>query len=530
MFSSQKFLPNALLCLISAVLLIFAFPKTDIWILSWIALAPLMLALDGKTPGAAFRTAYFCGVMFFLGTLYWFINMAASAGIPGYLAVLAIICIVMYTSLYFGIFGFFYAVFNSKSLLEKMFLYASVWAALEFTRDWLFTGFGWLCLGYSQYKILPLIQIVDITGVFGISFLIVMVNFVLKEIISSRSIRREMVVAIVILLLVLGYGAVKLQQPSQSKNTMTIAVIQPNVPQQIKWEESVWPLTMKKLQRMTEEVTKGEPKPDLIIWPETSFPGYIWESPELYNELKHFVGGLQTPLLFGAISKVNENYYNAAILLSAQGQAVKEYDKVHLVPFGEFFPFRNILTWLTDILGLADFTPGKEYSVFPGLGSGNEKAHFSVLICFEDTIGRLARRFVQNGANLLVNITNDAWFADSKEPFMHLQASVFRAVENRRGLIRAANTGVSCFIDKNGKIYNYLEHNHKKTFVTASAVESVSLEQEQTFYTKLGDVFTYFCFGCILWGIVTPRGLTNFINNRILLSRRSTVGGSNEKT
>src|SRR3989338_7746675 len=137
------------LCLISAILLALAFPKTDFWILCWIGLIPLMFALEGKTPAAAFRTGYLCGVLFFGATLYWFINMAESAGIPGFLAFLAVISVVLYLSIYFGLFGLLFALFRSKSITEKMFLYPSLWVALEFVRDRLFTGFGWLSLGYS---------------------------------------------------------------------------------------------------------------------------------------------------------------------------------------------------------------------------------------------------------------------------------------------------------------------------------------------------------------------------------------------
>ena len=507
-FSSEarKRVCPLLLCLASAVLLVLAFPKTDIWIFSWIGLIPFMYALEGKSPAAAFRTGYFCGILFFAGTLYWFIHMAASAGIPGFLSFLAVVFIVLYLAVYFGLFAFLCCYFSSKTTLEKLFLYPSLWVALEFIRDWLFTGFGWLCLGYSQYKILPLIQIADMTGVFGVSFLIVMVNYVLKEALSTRAVRRELAIVSIILLVVVGYGMMKLENQTPSQGTMTVAVIQPNVAQQIKWEPAVWPLTMQKLQEITATVvgnSEQSSKPDLVIWPETSFPGYIWESPELYEELKQFVAGLKTPLLFGAVMSVDKHYYNAAILLSADGKVVTEYDKLHLVPFGEFIPFRHVLTWLTDILSLEDFTAGKEYMLFPAPGGGQN--HFSVLICFEDTIGRLVRKFVQHGANLLANITNDAWFADSKEPFMHLQASVFRAVENRRSLVRAANTGVSCVIDKTGRIYNYLQKDGKKTFVTTFAVEKISFENEQTWYTKLGDIFTYLCFGCILWTIVISK-------------------------
>ncbi len=174
---------------------------------------------------------------------------------------------------------------------------------------------------------------------------------------------------------------------------------------------------------------------------------------------------------------------------------MEQHNKLHLVPFGEYIPFRNVFPLLSEVIPIADFTTGKELTVFPG--------NFSVLICFEDTVARVARRLVNGGAQLLVNMTNDAWFLDSQAPVMHLQSAVFRTVENRRSLIRAANTGVSCFIDKFGRISRFVKDPRGNiTNIAGYAVEDIVLSTDKTFYTKFGDIFTIICFGCILWGII----------------------------
>jgi len=180
-----------------------------------------------------------------------------------------------------------------------------------------------------------------------------------------------------------------------------------------------------------------------------------------------------------------------------------------LVPFGEYLPLRNILPLLSSFVAIGDFTAGGQWTTFspvPARLGDQGDYQFSVLICFEDTVARLSRQFVKQGARLLVNITNDAWFGNSKAPFMHLQSAVFRTIENRRSLVRAANTGVSCFIDQWGKTTNCVARDigaeKQKTYVSGYAIANVDFNEKMTFYTKFGDVFTIFCFGCILLGII----------------------------
>ena len=238
--------------------------------------------------------------------------------------------------------------------------------------------------------------------------------------------------------------------------------------------------------------------PDIILWPETSLPGILSEQPAYVEQIQLKALDLKTPIMMGAIINEKEKYFNSAILIGSDGKMQSHYHKMHLVPFGEFLPLRPILGWLNKYIGLEDFTSGTEYTLFP-VGASAHK--FAVLICFEDALHDLWRNFTKSGGEFFMNMTNDAWFMDTKEPFLHLQCAVLECVMNKRSLVRAANTGVSGFIDPLGRIIA-LAHDSKgkKTFVTAVASADVPLNNRLTFYTKYGDIFTYLCFVCILWG------------------------------
>lgn len=504
----RKINPAPFLCGLSSALLVVSFPKTDFSFLGWMALIPLMSALDAKTFRQAFGLSYLSGILFFGGTLFWVIHVTA----------LGAVLLVLYLALYFGVFGLGYRFFSGQKFLVRLSVLPSLWTVLEFIRAHFLTGFGWASLGHSQYKNLAMIQIADLAGVYGVSFLMVMVNVCLKEILPVVFLRRRfcreiflgMIIVVFACFSVLAYGISRLRsfektaspvsETSRGNQGVTIAVVQANTPQEMKWEEPAWPVIMEQYLRLTKEAA-GQ-KPDLIIWPETSYPGILWEDEDLFGRLRDFIRRLGVPLLLGSVVKEGEDYYNSAILLSGSGEIVQQYRKVHLVPFGEYIPLRRFLPFLSQIVPIADFASGREYTVFPVDPEKTvmkAQGHFSVLICFEDTVAELSRAFVRHGAQLLVNITNDAWFEDTKAPFLHLQSSVFRTIENRRSLVRAANTGVSCFVAPSGRITGGVEdENRKKTYVRGFAVETMTLNDQETFYTKFGDVFAFVCLGYIL--------------------------------
>jgi len=497
-FNRHGFLKSFFLCIFSAILLTLSFPKTDFWILAWFALVPFLLALDGKSLGISVFLGYLTGITFFCWTLYWFIHVT----LPGAALLIA------YLAVYFAIFSFGYFFFQRRLLFGKIFLLPALWVSLEFIRGHLLSGFGWVSLGHSQYKNLPFIQIADITGAYGISFLVAMVNVFLKEIITkgpwskARALKDFLYPAgmiVLLLAMVFVYGIFRLLEKKDFPRAR-VTIVQGNVAQELKWESGQWPGIMQRYLFLT-RVAAGE-KPDIIIWPETAFPGFIWESPELFEALREFVAKLKIPLLLGVVTQRNEEYYNSALLIDSAGNVAKQHDKLHLVPFGEYIPLRRLLPFLSVIVPIGDFTPGAKYTLFPVLPQ-KTRQNFSVLICFEDTVPKVSRQFTKEGAHLLVNITNDAWFQDTKAPFIHLQAALFRAVENRRSLVRSTNTGVSCFIDPYGRIQKYVEDKKgQKTYTPGHASMEVLLSDTGTFYTKHGDIFTYLCFGSILMGMM----------------------------
>ena len=402
---------------------------------------------------------------------------------------------VAFLSLYFALFGMSFAYFQRLPLVPRIFVLASIWVALEFIRAHLFTGFGWVMLGHSQYKNLWLIQIADKTGVYGVSFLVMLVNLLLFETWRARSLLLKANIAVMtVLSIVLIYGFWTTGQKKHYE-MVRVGLVQPNIPLKIDWDEGRRPWIVDQTIQLTKKLQ--DQKLDLIVWPETSLPGVIIDAPFLTSEKSgRLPAGMHTPILIGSIAQEGEQYYNSAFLVGADGQMLGRYDKIHLVPFGEYLPLRPILGWINKFVALDDFTSGKDYKIFSTTPSQKK---FAVLICFEDTLGNLRRRMAQAGADFFVNMTNDAWFKDTQAPFLHLQAAVFGCVENHRALARAANTGVSALVDPWGRIIATVgDGQGKKTFIDGTAWGLLPINHEKTLYTKYGDIFTYLCFLCIL--------------------------------
>ncbi len=475
--------------LLSAGLLVVSFPQIEWSFLAWVALVPLFCVLDGQGPWRAFRRAYLCGFLFFGFTLGWVVYVTY----PGAIVLIA------FLSLYFAIYGMIFVYFQRVALFPRIFVLASSWVALEFIRAHFLSGFGWAMLGHSQYKNICLIQIADITGVYGVSFLVILVNLLVFESLRARSFFPKVSITVVgILSFVLIYGSWVTGQKNNYP-LVRVGIVQPNIPLAIDWDEGRRPWIIAKTIRLTRSLE--DQKLDLIVWPETSLPGVISDEPFLVNMIEETSADLHTPILIGSVAQDGEKYYNSAFLIGADGQMQGRYDKIHLVPFGEFLPLRPILGWISKIVPLDDFTSGTTYKIFSVAPTSKK---FCVLICFEDTLGHLSRNFARAGADFFINMTNDAWFRDTKAPFLHLQSAVFGCVENHRSLARAANTGVSALVDPWGRIITVVSDGHgKKTFIEGEAWGTLPLVHEMTFYTKYGDIFTYLCFLCILIGIVS---------------------------
>jgi len=508
-----------LLCLTSAVLLILSFPRFDLEFFAWFAFVPLFFTLKNKSKAKVFVLSYITGVIFWLVTIYWLIHVT----------LLGMIILVLYLALYFGVFGFLFS-YTLHASAEggsacggkryRLIFIPAFWVILEYARSHLLTGFPWALLGYSQFRNLPVIQIADIFGAWGVSFLVMLVNLAIYKAVNSQSpvtSRQSSVyssrvkyilLAIICLGLTLCYGYFKLHltpRPAGGK-LIKISVIQGNIPQELKWYSGARGDIINKYTLLSKLAARE--KPDLIVWPEAALPVILEEEPSYFEKVRELAKATRTTFLLGAVTAKDDFYYNSAILVSQEGEKVLQYDKLHLVPFGEYIPLRNILPFLQTIVPIGDVNRGKEYKIFSANlaeGPGHSlRLKFGVLICFEDVFPELSREFVKREAQFLVNITNDAWYKKTFASYQHLQASVFRAVENRVNVLRSANTGVSCFISPEGRIISLVaDASGKEIFVDGYKTESISVgENTGSFYTRFGDWFVLLCFIFVLGGII----------------------------
>jgi apolipoprotein N-acyltransferase len=488
---------DILLSLLSGILLIFSFPNFDLEFLAWFALVPLFYSIDGKGLYHSFKLGFFTGLVSFLGILYWIIVAVHTYGNVSFiLSGLILLLLVTYLSLFTGAFTFLTRLIQTRSGIQTILFTPILWVALEYLRSFLLTGFPWAYLGHTQYLNLPFIQMADITGVYGLSFVILSVNAALFAVLHQWPKRtfpfKEVAITVLILLSFLIYGYVKIRHVDREtikSPPLKLALVQGNIDQSIKWDKSFQLETLKIYRRLSMRV--AEDKPDLIIWPETATPFFFQEAKEYQPIVLEIPEKTNAFLLFGTpfykIEKGKVNYYNSAFLISPSKKLIGKYDKIHLVPFGEYIPLRKLLFFIESSIGegIGNFKPGKESFNF-SLPQGK----FGVLICFEIIFPDLCRRFVKDGADFLVTITNDAWFGRTSASYQHLSMATFRAIENRVFIARAANTGISAFIDPKGKIVD-----QGGIFAEEAMNGTIHLSRNKTFYTLYGDVFAWICSG-----------------------------------
>ena len=484
---------DILLCLLSAALLIFSFPKPGIWIFAWFGFIPLFVALKNKTKLKSFILAGFTGLVFWWGVIYWLCHVTA----------LGTVILIFYLSLYFGLFGLCIYFSNNSKLPTpySLFFLPSAWVALEYSRSYLLTGFPWAILGYSQYLNTDFVQFVDITGAWGASFLLILINIILL-LIFSKDLKREKklllsVFLTLLIFLVYNYGWWRLNSLKGAKKIgeIKIASLQGNIPQEMKWDYGSRKVIIDKYLDLTKMAILDGAK--LIVWPEASLPIVPEENPLEFGLVSEVCRKSKVPVLLGAVTSKDELYFNSALLISSQGEVAAQYDKTHLVPFGEYIPLRKALPFLETIVPIGDVSAGKKDLVFYlDHRKTGVRYEFSSLICFEDVFPDISRKFVKKGAEFLVNMTNDAWYKKTSAPYQHMQASIFRAMENRVYLVRSANTGVTCFISPQGDIISkVVDAGNNDIFIEGFISEKIPiLDTRKTFYTKYGDIFAVSCF------------------------------------
>ncbi len=495
---------------LAGLLSLLCFPDFNFGWLAWIALVPLHLALEGPsgtmTLRRTLRLGWLTGFLTFTGIMAWVVTAMHQYGKMPLIASYPVMWLLAaYLGLYVGLYAAGYA-WLMKRLPAAAFLGAPcLWVSLELTRAHLLSGLPWMLLGYSQYQWLPIIQIADITSVYGVSFLIVLVNVALANLmlwIWRRYHRQPPLslpwqapaAAVLAMSVAWSYGqaamgnAIRPDAPS-----LAVGLVQPNIDQAHKWDQAYRRETLDRYAALTARVAKDA---DLVIWPEAATPFFFEEEPLYRVEVAVLAHRSGAPLLFGspALRRYpNGRPYllNSAYLLSPDGRIAGRYDKRHLVPFGEYIPLHSSVLFFLDKLveGIGDFEAGTTATVFtPTVRPGAPQATISVVICYEVIFPDLVREFVAQGATAMATITNDAWFGESSAPYQHFAMVVFRSVENRIAFARSANTGISGLIDPSGRIL------HATPIFTEQAVSGrLPLRQTLTFYTRYGDVFAYAC-------------------------------------
>lgn len=486
-----------ILSLASGILLFLSFPKYEFHYLIWISIVPLLCALRGKSFSEAFLTGLIAGLVYNIGVIYWVSFVIVHYGyLPLYVGISTMVLLALYLSLYVSIFSVTVVYFSRRGIRE---IYSApiVWAILEYIKSYLLTGFPWENLAYSQYGIKLLIQIADITGIYGITFLIVFINCILYDLLVIRTkgkILKEVVLGIIVVVLVTGYGIYRIENVQSSLKDIepiNISLIQGNIDQSVKWDSQYQSDTLRIYRELSIEASKSEP--NLIVWPETAVPFYFQNIDKKHRDILDIAKNAGSYLLFGSPSYIRKNerysFKNSAYMVSPEGDVIGSYDKMHLVPFGEYVPLKKILFFVEKlVIGAGDFIPGE--GIIPLSMDGRK---IGVLVCYEGIFPEISAEYRKKGAMLLVNITNDAWYGRTSAPYQHLTMAAFRAIENRLYLVRAANTGISAIVDPTGEIIS-----RTGLFERSVLNGRVKLLSCGTFYETYGDVFMYMCIASIL--------------------------------
>jgi apolipoprotein N-acyltransferase len=474
-------LAQAALLVGSAVVLALTFPRTDWDGAAWIALVPLFIVALGAPPRVAFSWGWLYGTVFFLVLLRWLnYTFTTFSAIPWPLTWGPTLLLAAWCGLYVAaVSGLLAWLGTRRSVAWALATAPLLWVGGEWLRGHLLGGFPWGTLGYSQHRQLPVIQIAELGGVHAVSLVVVAVNAAVTGVflLGWRHALTGLTLAGTLLGATLGFGAWRLSEPAPPGEA-SVAIMQPSIEQPTKFDPELGTVVLAIYRELTRRA--GAERPDLIVWPETAAPTVLRRDPELLRMLSTMSAETGAPLLVGSIDVLDgrpRRFTNTAFLVT-EGGIVERYDKIHLVPFGEYVPLSGVIGFVRSWAEfIADLEPGSRTVVFPG-----PPAPFGVVICYEGIFPDLFRQFVNNGARVMVNMTNDGWFGRTSGPEQHLTMYPLRAVEHRIAVVRAANTGVSAFIAPTGQIIRRLG-----LYQRGVISEQVPLRQRRTLFTRLGD-------------------------------------------
>ncbi|MEK7676335.1 MAG: apolipoprotein N-acyltransferase [Verrucomicrobiota bacterium] len=538
--------------IVAGLLLAASFPKLELAGVAWVAPGLMLLAAAGANPRQTFKIGYLAGSAHYLASLSWLLFIPFPAGaIAGWLALSAYLA--LYPAVWvwlcwrlfpIGIAGQavraeerpmacgwssgFLAVANrflAASWSQRAvwaFCCAALWVTLEMVAARFLTGFPWNFLGVSQYKILPLIQIASVTGVYGISFLVVWVSAGLLSaavVLARRPLAHRIWLAEVVLPLlaaasVIGFGVRRLSDFQPGQRTLKVTLVQPSIPQTLIWNPKENTNRFDRLIRLSEAALAT--KPDLLIWPEAAVPNMLRYDSHTFAAVTNLVRTHKVWMILGADDAEPKHgltgaageardydFFNSSFALDPNGNIVGAYQKRRLVIFGEYVPLARWLPFLKHLTPIGDnaFTPGKSPTPHRLAGLG---VTLSVLICFEDTFPLLARESVAEDTDFLLNLTNNGWFGESASQWQHAANGLFRAVENGLPLVRCANNGLTCWVDALGRMHEVYFGDSRDIYGPGFKTAQIPLlspgqGRELTFYARHGDWFGWSCVG---WAVL----------------------------
>lgn len=536
--------------MVAGLLLAASFPRLSLAALAWIAPGLILAAAAGENGGRAFRVGYVAGLAHYLALLHWLLFIPVPVG-----AVAAWLALSAYLALYpacwvwlcwrffpkatirpaqngdaklapvsaFDHFNAAAGEIRSRTWTQRTVwagLSAIIWVAWEMIVGRFLTGFPWNFLGVSQYQSLPLIQIASITGVYGISFLIVWFSVSLFSavlVLIGRPARRwawlgEIILPLLAVSAVAAFGFSRLTRDPVSPRELKVALVQPSIPQTLIWNTKENPKRFQQIMRLSELALAT--RPDLLIWPEAALPDFTEQN---FNALTNLIATHRTWMIFGADDAERNRaggaaepylYFNAAFLFDPAGHYAATYHKQRLVIFGEYVPLARWLPFLKHLTPIGDgFTPGDRSVQFH---LTRPDARMAILICFEDTFAALARESLTDDTDFLLNLTNDGWFGESAEQWQHAVNSVFRAVENGLPLVRCTNNGLTCWVDPRGGLHAVDAADARDVYGAGFKTARIPLlgdgpRPAPTFYRRHGD---WFGWGCV--GLTALAGMAGF--------------------
>ena len=484
------FIKSWQLSILSGIIIGLSYLPIHLGFFVYFGFIPLIHTWVNETSKTNFKSGFLFGITYNIISNYW---IGENSGADFLVVQFSLICAVLYLSTYWAFLGFIIGKIKSNS---NIYLYIPLlFVSLEWIRSFGALGFAWGNLAITQTEYLPILQFIDHFGTYLIAFLVGIVNVTTYKILLSRKFPKFQHIFIFLLIILFGFvGRIKMLNYPESSRFMEVAVIQPNIDPNKKWDHANRTSMFNTMDSLHNEAIQLNP--DIILFPETALPTYLRLNSRIQHKLQQKVNNSLIPILIGTVDKTidsngQKKYFNSSMFLSPNSDFIM-YEKIHLVPFAEYDLIPDIALPLDKLnlnINRGVFESGNKFTVF-----NYDNIMFSNLICYESSFPKYSRNFIKKGAELLMIQANDGWLGNSAGPYQHFELARLRAIENRVSVIRSGNTGISGIITPTGIVQKKIELNRQEVFS-----EKVLLYDEKTFYTKYGDIFAALCFVVFLF-------------------------------